>query len=216
MRCNPVSTLCEIAPIMIALAGCQQVPVPALPVLTPYKIDIQQGNVVTQDMVSKLKPGMTPAQVRFILGTPLVVDAFHKDRWDYVYRLEKRGNLQEHRRIVVVFADDKLARIEGDVVPAQPGSVTEGGVRIDKLNAEPVKTPDAQPARGKSGPGASKPDAPKAATRSADGAPSAPSGTGGAEPAQGKDAKPDEGEPKENKPEEERGFFGRILEKLGF
>ncbi len=119
---------------------------PAIPALTPYKMDVQQGNVVTQEMVEKLRPGMTPSQVRFILGTPLVVDAFHKDRWDYVYRFSKRGTLQESRRIVIVFQDDKLARIEGDVVPAKPGS-TDAGVTI-------------APGAGK--PGAAKPAAEKA------------------------------------------------------
>src|SRR5262245_14132834 len=120
----------SVALIALILAGCRQVPV--LPLLTPYKIDIQQGNVVTQEMVEKLKPGMTPSQVRFILGTPLVVDSFHKDRWDYVYRYEKAGRLQEHRRIIIVFEDEKLARIEGDVIPAKSGGAEEGGVRIDE------------------------------------------------------------------------------------
>ena len=90
-----------------------------LPGLTPHKIDIQQGNYVTQDMVSKLKPGMSRSQVRFALGTPLIADPFHPDRWDYIYVLQKKGKVQEQRRIVVVFQDDKLARVEGDVTPAR-------------------------------------------------------------------------------------------------
>lgn len=91
-------------------------------VFKPYKIDIQQGNAVTQEMVAKLKPGMTPAQVRFALGTPLVVDPFRINRWDYVYRMEKAGQLMETRRITVVFEDDKLKGIEGDVsaLPERP------------------------------------------------------------------------------------------------
>ena len=106
----------KLIPLLVLLAGCQHVPM--LPGLTPYRIDIQQGNYVTQDMVAKLKPGMTKSQVRFALGTPLVVDPFHADRWDYVYVLQKRGKVVEQRRIVVVFQDEKLARIDGDVVPA--------------------------------------------------------------------------------------------------
>lgn len=102
--------------VVLLLAGCQQMP--TLPGLTPHRIDIQQGNYVTQDMVAKLKPGMTPSQVRFALGTPLIVDPFHKDRWDYVYVLQKKGRVVEERRIVVVFRDDRLERIEGDVKPA--------------------------------------------------------------------------------------------------
>src|SRR5688572_27161123 len=107
----------SIALAAVLAAGCQQVP---LPTLTPDKRDITQGNVVTQDRVDKLRPGMTQSQVRFILRTPLVVDTFHKDRWDYVYRFERGGQLVEHRRIIVVFEDDKLARVEGDVVAAKP------------------------------------------------------------------------------------------------
>jgi outer membrane protein assembly factor BamE len=90
-----------------------------LPGLTPYKMDIQQGNYVTQEMVAKLKPGMSRAQVRFALGTPLVVDPFHAERWDYVYVLQKGGRIVEHRRLVVLFDGDKLLRLEGDVTPAR-------------------------------------------------------------------------------------------------
>lgn len=81
-------------------------------------MDVQQGNYVSQEMVSKLRPGMTRDQVRFVLGTPLVTDPFHTDRWDYVYRMEKRGNLKEQRKLTVVFDADKLVRVEGDVVGA--------------------------------------------------------------------------------------------------
>lgn len=83
-----------------------------------YKIDIQQGNVVTQEMMSRLKPGMTKSQVRFALGTPLVSDVFHPDRWDYVYRFQKAGVLTEQHHVTVVFENDLLKRVEGDVVPA--------------------------------------------------------------------------------------------------
>lgn len=80
-----------------------------------HKIDIQQGNVITQDMLDRLRPGMTPSQVRYVLGTPLVVDPFRADRWDYVYMLEKNGQLKESRRIAVVFESGVLKGIEGDV-----------------------------------------------------------------------------------------------------
>ena len=102
----------------VLLAGCSRFSVPLLPGLSPYRMDVQQGNYVTQDMVAKLKPGMTRNQVRFALGTPLVADPFHNDRWDYVYMLQKQGRIVEQRRIIVVFKEDKLERIEGDVVPA--------------------------------------------------------------------------------------------------
>jgi len=101
----------------LLVAACQGLP--TLPsVIAPYRIDIQQGNLVTQEMVARLQTGMTRAQVRFVLGTPLLTDVFHPDRWDYIYRYEKDRKLIEHRRIVAVFSSDKLLRIEGDVVPA--------------------------------------------------------------------------------------------------
>ena len=102
----------------VLLAGCSNVPM--LPSMQPYRIDVPQGNYVTQDMVSKLRPGMTRSQVRFALGTPLVVDLFRNDRWDYFYMLHKAGELAERRVVTVVFKGDELLRIEGDVVAAKP------------------------------------------------------------------------------------------------
>lgn len=101
--------------------------------LKPYRIDIRQGNMVTQEMAAQLKPGLTKDQVRFILGTPLVADMFHADRWDYVYRFQPGRNPDEaqERRLAVFFADGKLVRLGGDVVakdataadaPAKPAS----------------------------------------------------------------------------------------------
>jgi len=116
----------------LLLAGCSMPTLPTLPVLTPYKTDVQQGNVVTQEMIAKVQPGMTRNQVRFALGTPLVVDPFRTDRWDYVYLYQKAGVLTEHRRFAVIFKDDKLVRIEGDVVPAGTGATAPGGVKTDK------------------------------------------------------------------------------------
>ena len=86
--------------------------------MAPYRIDIQQGNYITQEMVSQLKPGMSKEQVRYILGTPLLTDIFHAERWDYVYYLDRRGQPREDRRIAVFFQDGKLARLDGDVAPA--------------------------------------------------------------------------------------------------
>ena len=106
----------KLIPLLLLLSGCTATGIPGI---TPHRIDIQQGNYVTQDMVAKLKPGMTRSQVRFALGTPLIVDPFHSDRWDYVYVLQKQGRVAEHRRIVVIFKGDQLARIEGDVQPAK-------------------------------------------------------------------------------------------------
>jgi outer membrane protein assembly factor BamE len=169
---------CCLAGAALLAGGCSQVSqLPAIPALTPYRMDVQQGNVVTQEMVEKLRPGMTPSQVRFILGTPLVVDAFHKDRWDYVYRFSKRGTLQESRRIVIVFQDDKLARIEGDVVPAKPGS-TDAGVTIAPGAG---KSGAAKPAMEKARPEPAAPQ-PAAATAGAEAPAGSASSAAGAAP----------------------------------
>jgi outer membrane protein assembly factor BamE len=92
--------------------------VPRIPGITPYRIDIQQGNYISQEMVSQLKTGMTKEQVRFILGTPMVTDIFHSDRWDYVYWRETPKGSRERRNLTVLFEEGQLARIDGDAVPS--------------------------------------------------------------------------------------------------
>lgn len=94
--------------VLLFITGCSSIP------SVLYKIDVQQGNIITQDMVDKLKPNMTKSQVRFVLGTALIGDVFHKDRWDYVYRLLQHGNLVEEYKLTVFFEDDKLVRTAGD------------------------------------------------------------------------------------------------------
>ena len=96
------------------LSGCSYVPAIGL---TPHKVDIQQGNLVTPEMVAKVQPGMSKSQVRFALGTPLVTDPFHPDRWDYVFMQQRRGVVTQQKRLVIVFEKDQVAKIEGDLVP---------------------------------------------------------------------------------------------------
>ena len=98
------------------LAGCGFVP--RIPGITPYRIEIQQGNFISQDMVAQLKPGMSKEQVRLALGTPLLTDIFHADRWDYVFWRERAGKKREQRKLTVFFEDGKLTRLDGDVVAA--------------------------------------------------------------------------------------------------
>ena len=103
--------------LLALLSGCGSWSNP-IDRIKPHKIDIPQGNVLSQEMIDKLKPGMTQSQVRFILGTPLIVDPFHTNRWDYIYRLEKEGRLLESRRVTVVFENERLKELQGDVVAA--------------------------------------------------------------------------------------------------
>ena len=93
-----------IAPLLLiaALSGCI------------YKIDVQQGNLVTQDVVDKLKPGMTKAEVKALLGTPLLNDVFHQNEWDYYFSNSRRGRVaSQPSRLTVYFKDDKLASYSG-------------------------------------------------------------------------------------------------------
>ncbi len=109
-----------------------------MPGLSSHKIEIQQGNVVTKDMIAKLKPGMTRSQVRFVLGTPLLVDPFRTDRWDYVYTLEKQGNLAEQRQFRVFFENDKVVRYVGDLA---------ADIKVDDAaTVKPAVAPAAKPA----------------------------------------------------------------------
>ncbi len=92
--------------VFLILAGCSYLP-HAL-----YRIDVQQGNVVNEEMLEKLKPGMTKSQVLFVMGSPLIVDTFRDNRWDYVYIMREKGDLVEQKRLTIYFDDDKLVNIE--------------------------------------------------------------------------------------------------------
>jgi len=107
----------------VLLAACSNVP-QATSYLSPYRNDVRQGNFVTQEMVVQLRPGLTREQVRFILGSPLVADMFHADRWDYLYRLRPGRGETQQRHLAVFFQDGKLTRVAGDVV-ADDGTVVE-------------------------------------------------------------------------------------------
>lgn len=149
---------------LLALAGCS---FPGV-----YKIDIQQGNVVTQDMIDQLKPGMTRRQVRFIMGNPLIVDTFHPNRWDYLYSMMPGGAARQQERVSLLFNDnDQLASLAGDFMPgvsrdqaimgndngtqpaepkapqeapAQPGSLLED-IQNSVDQAKPTAVPSPQP-----------------------------------------------------------------------
>lgn len=95
-------------------AGCGA----KLPSMKPFKMEVQQGNVVTSKMLLQLRPGMTRSQVRYIMGTPLIVDSFRDNRWDYFYELRKQGVIVEKRRVILDFDKDSLVSVRGDVVPS--------------------------------------------------------------------------------------------------
>lgn len=87
----------------------------------PYKVDIQQGNIIEQDQLNRVQPGMTRNQVQYLLGTPLVDDPFHQGRWDYYYSLKTGGKMRQTHHVAMYFENDQLVRLEGDMRP-QPGA----------------------------------------------------------------------------------------------
>lgn len=121
----------------LALSGCNNIGFPGV-----YLINIDQGNIVDQEMVDQLKPEMTRRQVRFLLGTPIVEDTFNNDRWDYI-RLVRRGNdTLLRRRLTVVFENDVLVDVEGDLVGEnwpEPDPVESADDASEELSE---KTPD--------------------------------------------------------------------------
>lgn len=108
----------------------------------PYRLNVQQGNVITQEMVDKLEPGMDKRKVEFILGTPLVTDVFNRDRWDYVYTFKPGGGEMTERRLILFFENDRLVRIEGDIQPRV--ELREEPDRSDTV----VSVPDSNRKRG--------------------------------------------------------------------
>ena len=107
---------CASLLVPVVLAGCGFVP--QIPFVPPYRIEIQQGNFISQEQTSQLKPGMSKEQVKLLLGTPLLTDVFHGERWDYIFWRERPGSKPERRKLSVFFEDGKLTRMDGDAVSA--------------------------------------------------------------------------------------------------
>jgi outer membrane protein assembly factor BamE len=113
-------TLAVAAAIMVAGCGSfDRASRGIVGAVTPYKVEVVQGNFVSREQVAALKPGMSRQQVRDILGTPLVTDIFHADRWDYVFTLRQQGVLKQERRLAVFFKGETFDRVEGDEMPTE-------------------------------------------------------------------------------------------------
>lgn len=124
-------------------------------VITPYKVDVVQGNFVSREQVEALQPGMGRQQVRDILGTPLVTSLFHADRWEYVFTLKRPGVDAQTRKLTVYFKGDALERFEGDEMPSESEFVAsldsrKGKRAVPVLEATPeqlAKYPARAPAK---------------------------------------------------------------------
>ena len=108
------------ATLTLLLGACSSLEFPGV-----YRIDIDQGNVITQDMVDQLEVGMSRSQVEFIMGTPLVRDPFNPDRWDYIYTLAKEGGAAKRKQLTVLFEGDSLAEIRTTVPRSEADSADD-------------------------------------------------------------------------------------------
>lgn len=121
--------------VALGLAGCSSLgnvtsKVTSLGgLITPYKIDIVQGNVITKEQVEALRTGMTRLQARDVLGTPLLQSVFHAHRWDYVFTFKRQGQVEQKRRLSVFFKGDELERFEADDMPSEAEFVASLDVR---------------------------------------------------------------------------------------
>jgi outer membrane protein assembly factor BamE len=130
----------------LGLAGCQslQSSDSFLGVITPYKVEVVQGNVITGEQAAAIKPGMNRAQVRDVLGSPLLADAFHADRWDYVFTIRRQGAEPQLRRIVVLFTGEKFESMDnGGALPSEREFVASIDTFKTSRNARPLElTPE--------------------------------------------------------------------------
>jgi len=152
---------------LAALAGCQSLQSSDnfLGVVTPYRIEIVQGNVVTKEQAQAVKPGMSRTQVRDILGSPLLTDIFHADRWDYVFTIRRQGAAPQRRSIVVLFDGDTLKSIDtGGELPAEREFVASIDTFKTSRNAPPLELTEEQV---KALPVPAKPAAPESAASAA-------------------------------------------------
>jgi len=153
-----VFSVCAAAAVCTMLAGCQTLSnawdtaaawTPTF--LHPYRPDVHQGNLITSEMIGQLEIGMSPEQVLFLLGRPLLQDVFHKTRWDYVYYLNKRNGETEIRKLTVYFGNDaRVARWEADQMPDETtadryiltNKKIEAGKIKESAAKEAAKAPD--------------------------------------------------------------------------
>lgn len=162
LRCG--ARLGAASALALALAGCGSVDSWSssrlLSVVTPYKVDVVQGNFVSREQVQALRPGMGRQQVREILGTPLMTSLFHADRWEYVFTLKRPGVDAQTRRLTVFFNGDRFERSEGDEMPGEAEFIASLGPKREQPKIPPLQASDAQLARY------SKADAPPPAAAS--------------------------------------------------
>jgi outer membrane protein assembly factor BamE len=164
-RTGPFTALATVLATGLLLTGCSTLgldrlgPSGLIESLSPYRMEVVQGNFVSKEQAAALKPGMPRAQVRDILGTPLLTSLFHGDRWDYVFTIRRQGATSQARRLSVFFKGDTLERFEGDELPSETEFVgqLESSKKLGKappLDADPEALKKFAPASPVSAPAA--------------------------------------------------------------
>lgn len=162
MRAPPSLLSAALLGSALLLGGCESLRSTdsLFGVLTPYRIDIVQGNVVTKEQLALLKPGMTRTQVRDVIGTPLLTDPFHAQRWDYVFTIRRPGTEAVRRNIVVTFDGERMSRVEAPELPSEqefvasisrvkaPSTPKKLALTDEERKALPVPNQEAAPASG--------------------------------------------------------------------
>lgn len=110
---------------VISISACS---IPRLQFPGVYKVDIQQGNIITQEMIDELRPGMTKRQVIFVMGTPLVRDPYHQDRWDYIYSYQPGGGIRGQEGVTMFFENDLLTHFTGDFKPTDESTAEAASI----------------------------------------------------------------------------------------
>ena len=108
-----------LVPLTVTLASCSTFRFPGV-----HRITVQQGNVISQSMIDRLKPGMTKSQVRFVLGNPVIDDSLNENRWDYVYTVQVADGKTQRQELVLYFLDDKLSYFKSDLMPTENQQAT--------------------------------------------------------------------------------------------
>ena len=145
-RCACLILLVAASASLVACSSLNRASTNIAGVVTPYKMDIVQGNFVSKEQAAAIKPGMSRTQVRDILGTPLLTSIFHADRWDYVFTFKRQGLKPQARSVTVFFKGDALERIEADALPTEAEFVASldsgrksGKVPVLAMTAESLK-----------------------------------------------------------------------------
>ena len=146
-RCLRQLCLLLLGYALIACSSLDSASKTVVGAVSPYKIDIVQGNFVSAEQLAAVKPGMNRAQVREILGTPLLASVFHADRWDYVFTFRRQGQVAQSRSLSVFFKAEVLVRIEADPMPTEAEFVAtlDSGRRLGKVPVLEAPPAPAQP-----------------------------------------------------------------------